>query len=1120
MTTPPELLEQSLDAFGDTLYRLALLAAGDEGRAAGLLRDLAGQLAAPDAPPLALDEPDLIARLVAVARADEERAARSRAAAKTPRAARANLFAPFALHHLPLEQRLALGLHLLLGYDGARLGRALASEPAAARAALIEGARALGPAAGVALTDRVSGEQCAGVREILADPGAGLRHSAAVRGHLAGCGPCRAFDQAWVVILQQVEAALRGALRERTLPTPLRERMLALAAPTRARRAPSWRLTRLALAPAAVLALIVAMVLPGFMREPVSVVERDPGPPVDAQALITKSLARHSAPPERGGVWHGRYETLWYFNDDVYAPIRADVWLDASNPARHRLQLAHRDGGAPYELQIGDGVRRLAYALDAAYAPALYGSLPTDARVEAPALLEQPLDAAGQQRARDERLRSGPWSLPPAYLLQAQQAGDLRLLGRQRDGGRVVQILSFSGVSPLGLPIDAPGATAERVTVLLALDSEDGLLRSATELAGPAGTAQTGRVTWRLVEEQWLSGFEQSSAAFDIERAWTGIGDFSEAKRAISADVAMPLVATRAVGDPAGLLSRGGLPFWMPASAPPGVERALLLWGERDRQLGDGPRGLVYLGEGRRLIVTFNSSSVLAGERFAIGPWQVSLRPGRGQRYAAFITRTERAPGPAERGLFDASANMLIDAVGFTRAELEELIAGMAPFDLAALEAQEGLFVSTVAGNPARLALLAAAYGLAQPPAGQASHLTSRWFVRQAPDSVDLRRDPYHQPFYEGRPQVIAAEEWQAGAGDALAFYVETRNPVGGEALERRYTDGKRYWRYLAPADALESWPPTFSPYTIRLPRLAGAALDLLNQPGELALERLPGGSSLVRHSEAARTSPRYGQSVLELGPAEPHLFDLEPITMTTELELSPTGEAVALRVYAEGLEGARRTRNLVESYELVSRELVPVAETPVDLREGAPPAAAFVREFGFEQRSTQDMILQREEFNQALGWVDVPLYVPAEGAAVLLAVEEGALTQPGVEVSYADASHDTLREAIARRLAMRLSYRAPAGEYTPASYDISITQGPAGPLTAFLRSSHVVPWDASEPISLTVAGNEVEAWYGTGARSYVIVDLGATLLLIDSARPIDDPELRAIIAGLQQAPR
>lgn len=1116
MTPPPEQLEQTLEAHGDALYRVAVVMVGDEGGAARLLRDLAAALGQPGAPAAPLDEPALVALLVAAARAAAEGEARG-GPARRPRRERANLFAPFALHHLTLDQRTAVALHLLLGYDGQRLAAALGGDLAGARAALVAGVRSLAPAAGASLTDRVSGEQCDQVRAVLADPAAGSRSGAAVRGHLAGCAPCRSFDHAWGATLTAVEEALRGALRGLALPAALRSRLLALAAPGRGRREPAWRLTRVALAPLGVLALILAIALPGFLRQTVSVVDHQPGAPVDAQALIARSLARHRAPPgTRSGVWYGRYETLWYFGDDVVAPLRAEAWLDPRAPARHRLQITHRDGGAPYELQIGDGSGRLSYALDAAYAPALYGRLQTTARISEPALVTQPLGPEGQVRARDERLGSGPWSLPPAYLRQAQQAGDLRLLGRQRDGGRVVQLLSFSGFSPLGLPPDAPGATAERVTVLLALDSEDGLLRSATELAGPAGAAQTGRVTWRLAEEQWITGLQQSHEAFEVERAWTGIGNFRELPPSPSADPAMPLVAARAVGDPAALFSLGRLPFWLPARPPPGVDRAMLIWDGRARQDGHPPSGLVYLGEGRRLVLAFNSSTNLAGERFAVGPWRVTLQAGRGQRYTAALARPEAAPELSRWGLFDPSGLMLLDATGFTRAELEALVAGMAPFDLAALAAQDGLFLTPGVADPAaRSALLAAAYAAADPPPAGVRRTTSRWYIRQAPGLEDPRRDPFHLPLYEGRPEVTRAEEWQARAGAGPALYVEVHDPAGGGPLTARYTDGDQLWRHLPRADALERWPPVLSPYTIRLPMAAATALDLLNQPGELSLERLPGGGGVVRHSESARSSPRYSQSVLSPSPAEPHLFDLQPLTMTTELELSPAGEAAAVRIYAGGRDGDGRT--LVESYELVGRETLPLEEAPAPLRVRKAPEVAFAREFRLATTQAAD-ILRRDALDQTLPLPGGQLYAPAEGAATLLSVDEGAVAPPGAYVDYGAVAGDPLREAVARRLAVSAAYRVPLGESTAEPFDVRITQGPAGRLGALLRASPAVPWDTSEPAVLVAAGVEREGWYGAGLRNYVIVELDGTLVILESPRPLDDPQLRALLAGLRPA--
>lgn len=684
----PLTVEQILTRQGDGLYRFALVLAGDEAAAARLLRRLFAALPAGE-----LDEPALLAALLGVARQAEERAARRR---QRPR--RAPPLGPFALHSLALEQRAALVAHLLYGYDSARLANLLGLTPELARAALVEAVRTLGPAAGMALTDRISDEHCAPLRDVIIDPALGTRQSAATRGHLASCAHCRNFDHAWLGITQAVETALRNALRDRPLPAPLAAKLLASE-----RKGTPWALPRLALAPLIVLAIIAALVLPGFLRQPVSVIEHSERAAVEPLTLIDQALARQAGPPERNGVWYARYETIWYFTDDLYAPLLAESWLDPNEPARHRLQLSHREGGAPYELQIGDGTRRLSYALDAAYAPAIYGGLPIRARPDSPALLDQPLEAAAQLRARDERLESGPWSLAATYLNQARAAADLRLLGRQRDERRTVQILSFSTTSPLGLPADSAEAGYDRVTVLLAIDDEDGLLRRVTELVGPPGGTQTSRVTWKLVHEEWLISGDQIREAFSIQRAWSGLGDFSEVAPLPSADFALPLLAAHSVADPARLLETSSAPLWLPVQPPPGVDRALLIWPNAGMGALSQPQALVYLGEGRRLLLTFNYTRALPGRAVAVGPWQVALEAGRTGRYTAALSRDP--DGGLSVGEADPSRYMRLDAWGFTRAELLEVIANMGPFAGEALLAQDELFIRPQAGaDSARIA--------------------------------------------------------------------------------------------------------------------------------------------------------------------------------------------------------------------------------------------------------------------------------------------------------------------------------------------------------------------------------------------------------------------------------
>ncbi len=664
MQAPATPAEQLFIVYGDELYRYALALVGSEQRARTLLRALATDL-----PATIPDLPLLLQRLLQVARRSGPHPGRR----WWLRPARELTFGPFLLQSLSIEQRALLLALLLFGFQSEQLATLLATTPESARGTLVDAVRLLGPAVGLNITDQLSDEQCPSIRTLLVDQGLGSRQSGAVRGHLAVCAHCRAFDHAWIGITQAVEAALRTVLRERSIPTSL---VTKLAQTTSTDL--GLPLLRMALVPVIVLGLIAALIIPGRQREPVAVGTFATSEPIAPRELIDRALARHMRPPERDGVWYGRYETLWYFSDDLYAPLLAEIWLDPGLPGRHRLQLSHRDGGAPYELQVGDGVRRLSYALDAAYAPSIYGALPIRARPGTPALLDQSLDTAAQQRARDERLRSGPWILVPNYLRQARTATDLRLLGRQREGQRTVQILSFSAITPLGWP-DGTAPEAERVTVLLAIDPEDGLLYRITELVGPAGGVQVSRTIWRLLSQDWLSGSEQIRTTFAIERAWSGVGEFSEASLSMSADFALPLVAARTLADPALLLDPGAPSVWLPALPPPGIDRALLIWPNADLGSTSQPESLIYLGTERRLMLIFRQLAPQQAPRE--GGWQVALQPGRLGRYSATLTHTA------------SRAELQIESWGFTRAELLELIATLSPAQSTNILAQADLFV-------------------------------------------------------------------------------------------------------------------------------------------------------------------------------------------------------------------------------------------------------------------------------------------------------------------------------------------------------------------------------------------------------------------------------------------
>ena len=677
MSSPYDLIERALAIHGDALFRLALLLAGDDQGAEALLRACVRDLIDVP-PPVPPDEMDLVARLSAVA----ARVSRPRHA---PRLPTATPLLYGSLFRLTSAQRLALGLHLFMGYDVARVARVSATELPAARAELLAAMRAIAPATNVTLTDQISDDACLAVRDVLADPAGRLRHTPATRGHLANCAYCRAFDQAWGELSQAVELALRTALRDRNLPASLEARLLATSRPARHFR-PQLRVL---LPPLAVLLLIAVLVLPGVTQPGVTVVNHETATPQNPQALIARALALHLRPPEDGGpIWHARYQTFWYFDNNTLAPLHADIWLDRTNPARHRLQITHADGGAPYELQLGNGSDRLSYALNPLYVPVLYGSLSVPDSHNQPALISVVADAPAQSRALTERSTYGIWNIPLFYLHQAQAAPDLHVLGRQRDGERSVQILSFSGISPMGLPTDAPGAATARVTVLLALDLADGRLRRASELAGPGGSTQTSQITWKLLDEQRFDSSAAAGSPFEITQAWNGQGQFPEKPTPGIADVAMPLIPVSSLGSNiAKFPRRQRASAWVSATPPVGIDRALLIWPPSEAQNGFPPQALIYLGPDRRLILQFNTTAQMVdAEQMNIGAWSVQLKPGHSRSYRAVLfiqNQGETIP----RG------RILLDAYGFSHAELLAVITSLQPLDAKLLAAQAQLFV-------------------------------------------------------------------------------------------------------------------------------------------------------------------------------------------------------------------------------------------------------------------------------------------------------------------------------------------------------------------------------------------------------------------------------------------
>lgn len=632
---------------GDTLYSIALALAPDERAAQRLLRQWVADLGKHQ--PERWQSHELIARLYRLAVANYT----DRPLERRPAPAAAPVLGP--LRAMPLPQRMAVLAYGGLGVDGVWLAKMLGQEPEDAIHTLEQAVQALAPMLRHSLPAEVSSDECVPVRQALIDPAQHLRAFEQVRRHLAGCAHCRIFEREWQAATRELTLMLRHYVQTFPMPVKLTDRLLRAAATPRQRIAP----VALVAPVVALVALVAILVVPG--RNPVTVVTTSANEPVvRADDLVAWALAHGGIPePEGPPVWYARYQTLWYFNNRTVAPLYAEIWYDRDNLARHRLQLRHVDGGAPYEFQLGDGASRLYYAIDGAYAPALYGDLPVPALPNEPALAVHSASLEQQHDAFLARRASGPWSIPPNYLQQAAAAPDLRLLGRQRIGERLAYIVSFRGMSPVDFPADV----AEPVTVLMAIGVDDGHVLRITELFGPSGGTQTSRVVWQLVEFNWLVTNEQIRDAFTFERAWNGRAEATG-------------LEVQSLIDPEWILIRfqdlASVPLIdsvvLPAQSPPGIERWRFL-----RFHGNNGLGAIYVGRGKRLIITFDRlpgiDSSIPNE--IIGSWRVRIEPTRGQRYRIAVeSNTDRRY---------TSVRLALDATGYTLDEVRAIVASLQP---------------------------------------------------------------------------------------------------------------------------------------------------------------------------------------------------------------------------------------------------------------------------------------------------------------------------------------------------------------------------------------------------------------------------------------------------------
>jgi hypothetical protein len=1082
--------DQLLGQHGDDLYRLAIMLCGAPRAAAPALRRAARALHAAGGEP-SLD--GLFAALLAVVPAERRQSARTAADPAAQIQA--------ALMQLPRPQRLAVALPALRSFEDRAPPPAVAASPAAGRAlrrsALLTLAeRCFADLPLVSLDPVAAPEACRAVRAALAADDAALTEDSALRGHLGLCAECRAAAHTWHEINGRVTDTLRGALRPQTLPPALALELRAIFDPSvrLPRRMPRW--VRIALVPLAVLAIIGFIVLP---RAPASPQVQDVTPipgGVAAGELVARARTLLYQPPAGNGIWHARYRVRWAFPDQSVTDLDAGLWRDTSGE-RHRAQLVHISGGAPYEFALADD-GRFSYAL----APLYSGSVAPLLGIDETLRLQMPIER-GAADLLAARLASGAWGIADAYLRQAE-AAQLQSWGRRTaDDGATLEVIGFRGVSPLATDA-APGAAAQ-VTVLMSLDAATGMLYEVREVIdAPGGGAPASRTTWRFLGAEWL-GAEEADAALS-QRSLSSVGNFTM-RADPPADAQLPMLRDADLLPLVFALTDGAPWVRLPAAPPPMMTQALLV-----ASSGERSTVAIYRGEGRTLTIRTQPRSAIPATLPGRGDERERIDAGEVVATIAYLIpdRAEALLDP-RLGPDGIAYTTHVVGVGFARDEFRSLVVSLTTVTTEIFREQSALFSNSAPAGEVGAALLGA---LAREtmPAGGAQRTVARTMVRRNPAALPLA-DPFSLPPYGGRPATTTTEVWMRSPANAASEVMFRRSDEAGRLYEQVYVGPTDAWWYDAArsqvgmlrfgAERTRDMLAADTGRRMVVQFLHCAAGQLAPVDGMRALELVEPEwqSSSCVHPEYAETlrtqresrSP-YGDAGL-LDAQRPFLADLPDGELTTRLFLNERGRVDRVEVRAGAV--------LIESWELVREEHLAAGDIPAAAFDPTRPDALVVDDNS--TRVAASLTLDEIPVDDARASVATPLFTLGDADAFRLAAIERVTNAAHRRIE----AGDPFEAAFWSGNALRMTYINNLARGTP----LRIYQGEATRFGAYLRAQ--ARWAASEAVAIDIEEYQIAAWQITmiDGQRWRLVLIDGTLIAI----PANDPQQEAIPAALRQ---
>jgi len=583
----------------------------------------------------------------------------------------------------------------------------------------------------------------------------------------------------------------------------------------------------------------------------------------------------------------------------------------------------------------------------------------------------------------------------------------------------------------------------------------------------------------------------------------------------------------------------------MPASAPPGVSSAFLLnhnpsTSIQGNQYYDGSTRLtfVYLAPGRRLEISTGpgaSPALVGGELISINQRQAIILPRNGQGYQVLINHD--LGNPFDNAVYTTQ----VAALGYTRAELLDVLRTLGSPTLASYVAQARLFADPGRRDPAAFDALLAA--LAPPSSGAPRHFVERVYKRQDPQPDQLP-DPYHRPRYSGWPAQVIQENWVRGEDNPRAVErAAITKGVDGTIYGRQYLGPSQVWYY----DALASRVDGYSGALIGSEQRNNEDQTMIMHLIACGAGTLQTGANGVRTVVLSEQNWRNGGSCMHPEYAQffyaqttndpnsepdqtPFLADRSEAELTTLVGLDANGRDVKIQSWA----GQPETGTLLQSWELISDETPPAARVPAAIFDPNAPDALRQR-WAYQEPTAERPLPDSVTITQALDLAQTPLFELSTTSAVsetsaITSTSQVTLTDtvrptppflssiiagpppdaPGARGNIDD--QNVFEQALRDGYAIRFSYTLTAAD--GSTQTANLYQWSAKTLGAYLRASAV--WQSSSAETFQIGGKPVSGWRVIERRSHIewlLFELDGTLIAAQS--PSD--ALLAALAQMQQ---